>query len=646
MSHNERCKECKVRVRELLEKIYGQVITNYRIPLGTKPEALHEHPWYRALSEIYTALQDHRGFTDFVRASFVDVDFFLPEQNMIVEFDESQHFTEPRRIALSHYPSDLKTGFSRECWMKHCDETRAYDNDPPFRDEQRAWYDTLRDFIPAIKGFWPTVRLYSREMEWCKLNPEKSEDVEKIKTMLQIPTMGPENWLATMTLESNSYKYPDNDSAKNERKNADRMSALRRITTSLAHTYSGTGIVLYPGGYLHSGTGEVASTIPTIVDQIRPLLQDIYSTTSSTLVVCLGIDGKVLLEEGPKYRYDAHQVAIAVSKDGLIAYAKKFYPTDDIETQVVDLAGDYLSPEQLGKNKYPRIFQIAGKSFYLAECNDIKGLKKYSKPESVDCVLNCVHGCYNLEEGPTCSYFVRLNFAGVSQHWKCPVFGAVVFFKRKIAEKWRTGILYRTWGRDPISCETDENALAPLQTDSSYLLEEGRAQVDVYDLDATFKGSPVYRKQLQINQPAPRSDPSVNATNVQSQLPVDSTLYRQLREELDPLFGKSVIEQKTKFTYRGKNEIGYPKKTELDMISLFKPTKHNERGVRFRIYPHVLAGHTGLRDANRIYDALPVGSVEKHEHNNPQKGAIFIEGSFSYTEEVERFVKWLMFGKD
>jgi len=192
MSHNERCKVCKIRVRELLEKIYGPVIMNYRIPLGTKPENLREHPRYPILNEIFASLQQHRGYTEFVRASYVDVDFFLPEQRMIVEFDESQHFTEPRKIALSQYPSDLKIGFSREAWMKHCDEIHAHDNDPPFRDktcqcrdEQRAWYDALRDFIPESKGFRPTVRLFSREMEWCSLNPENPDDLLKFRAHLE-----------------------------------------------------------------------------------------------------------------------------------------------------------------------------------------------------------------------------------------------------------------------------------------------------------------------------------------------------------------------------------------------------------------------------------------------------------------------------
>jgi len=185
MSHNERCKECKIRVRELLEKIYGPVIMNYRIPIGSKPEDFREHPRYPILNEIFASLQKHRGFTGFVRASYVDVDFFLPEKGMIVEFDESQHFTKARKAALQEYPSDIKLGFSKEKWIGHCDKIHAADNDPPFRDEQRAWYDTLRDFIPESKGFRPTVRLFSRDMEWCKLDPENPDDLSKFRALLE-----------------------------------------------------------------------------------------------------------------------------------------------------------------------------------------------------------------------------------------------------------------------------------------------------------------------------------------------------------------------------------------------------------------------------------------------------------------------------
>jgi len=162
----------------MLEKIDSGVITNYRIPISTKPDDLWDHPRYRELKEIYSSLNNYRGYSEFVRASYVDVDFFLPQQRIIVEFDESQHFTEPRRITLSLYPNDLKLGFSPEKWKKCCNDTQAHDENPPFRDEQRAWYDTIRDFLPEMKGLLPTVRLSAKDREWCSLDPKNSKDMD------------------------------------------------------------------------------------------------------------------------------------------------------------------------------------------------------------------------------------------------------------------------------------------------------------------------------------------------------------------------------------------------------------------------------------------------------------------------------------
>jgi hypothetical protein len=185
MSHNERCKDCKVRVKELLEQLYGQVELNYRFRIPTKPEEFRNNPQYEILNEIYTALQKYRNFNDFVRASYVDVDFYLPDQNIVIEFDESQHFTEARRIALLHYPENLPLGFSPEKWVRLCDSIQAMDNDPPYRDEQRAWYDVIRDFLPQLAGIQKTVRIFAGDMTWCTLNTGKFEDIKKFKQTIE-----------------------------------------------------------------------------------------------------------------------------------------------------------------------------------------------------------------------------------------------------------------------------------------------------------------------------------------------------------------------------------------------------------------------------------------------------------------------------
>ena len=72
-------------------------------------------------------------------------------------------------------------------WAFICDKTRATDNDPRYKDEQRAWYyDTIRDFLPELTGdLKPTVRLYSEEMQWCSLNPNNPDDIEKFKNIIE-----------------------------------------------------------------------------------------------------------------------------------------------------------------------------------------------------------------------------------------------------------------------------------------------------------------------------------------------------------------------------------------------------------------------------------------------------------------------------
>jgi hypothetical protein len=185
MAHNERCGKCKATVQAMLEKIYGPVTPNYRIALGTRPEEYAGEVVYPALSRVYSALQQHRGYEDFVRAQHVAADFFIPYPGFVVEFDESQHFTKPRLIALENYPVAMQVGYSVPRWRELCAALDKHDNDPPYRDEQRAWYDTLRDFLPAIKGYLPTVRLYAGETVWCSLDPEKPGDVARFQKFLE-----------------------------------------------------------------------------------------------------------------------------------------------------------------------------------------------------------------------------------------------------------------------------------------------------------------------------------------------------------------------------------------------------------------------------------------------------------------------------
>lgn len=185
--HNERCPECKIRIKELLKKIYGNVITNYSFKVGVRPEDFENTKHFEALKSVFKILQTRRGFKDFVKAKKLPAcDLYIPFPGFVVEMDESQHFSSARRTTLSHYPRSLKIGFEKSKWTRLCDEIDARDNDPLYREEQRAWYDTLRDFLPVFKGLHPTVRLFLKDFKWCELNPKKPGHIEIFKKQLSL----------------------------------------------------------------------------------------------------------------------------------------------------------------------------------------------------------------------------------------------------------------------------------------------------------------------------------------------------------------------------------------------------------------------------------------------------------------------------
>ncbi len=190
--HSQSCPECKTRVHQLLERIYGTCVRNHRFRWGTGLADYAGSPIGSTLQDVAQALQEHRGFgiDEFVLSKKVAAcDYWVPDPGFIVEFDESQHFTKPRSLALSVYAGQHPLGFSAKRWLQLCEEHSAKDGSPPYRDEQRAWYDTLRDLVPVAEGLWPTVRLYARDRVWCSLDPESRDDRERFLDLIhQGPT--------------------------------------------------------------------------------------------------------------------------------------------------------------------------------------------------------------------------------------------------------------------------------------------------------------------------------------------------------------------------------------------------------------------------------------------------------------------------
>lgn len=181
----ERCVSCKDNIKRILEKIYGKVERDYPFDLSTHLEGLKNCPYFNELSIVFEKLKSYRGFDNFIRSERLrSCDYFIPNPGFILEFDEIQHFTILRKISLEHYPLGMKLGFSLDRWKELCIKIHASDPDPPDRDEQRAWYDTLRDFLPSIKNLKPSIRLCARDCRWCELDTNNPLDIDKFKNFL------------------------------------------------------------------------------------------------------------------------------------------------------------------------------------------------------------------------------------------------------------------------------------------------------------------------------------------------------------------------------------------------------------------------------------------------------------------------------
>ena len=183
--HSAHCRACKERVREILTLVYGECRVDHSFPWSAQPQAYENSLVGDLLQKIQTELGNFRGHRDFIKSAQVPpCDFYISDPPFILEFDESQHFSRPRLVALSLYPDQIDVGFSLSHWKKLCREIDANDDQPFDRDERRAWYDTLRDLVPNQYGFKPTVRLYAADYPWCSFDARSDQDLDSFRNLL------------------------------------------------------------------------------------------------------------------------------------------------------------------------------------------------------------------------------------------------------------------------------------------------------------------------------------------------------------------------------------------------------------------------------------------------------------------------------
>ena len=169
------------------------------------------------------------------------------------------------------------------------------------------------------------------------------------------------------------------------------------------------------------------------------------------------------------------QIGAAISKNGIKALGRKFHPAPGEEH--VELAESYQSREE----GYTRIFELNGEKYFICACYDSFGLKHNNIQNiGADVVLDLVHGFHPKGKGNSGDvYFAKNGFAGASKHWDCLVFGAAVFFNRKIPRNWPSGVYWDQGNISTKSWKYSDNPIMP-STQFEININEGIALVKIY----------------------------------------------------------------------------------------------------------------------------------------------------------------------
>jgi hypothetical protein len=100
--HDERCHDCKDRVRMLLTAIFDRVEANWDLDLPAKVADYTGTSIYEILKKIHEALCKYRGFELFVKSKKLPrVDFFIPEKKLSLNLMNPSISPNPERLRYS-----------------------------------------------------------------------------------------------------------------------------------------------------------------------------------------------------------------------------------------------------------------------------------------------------------------------------------------------------------------------------------------------------------------------------------------------------------------------------------------------------------------------------------------------------------------
>lgn len=154
----------KCSLQLLLNKIFiGDIVCEKTFPWMRTPSVMDEQ-----YNRVFNALYQYRkSDPKFARKDYeLRCDFVCESKKTIIEYDERQHFSAARAIALKSY-DDIPLDYDRNLWIRACNEVDAHDNAPAYRDEGRAFFDSTRD-IQAYRNGYKLIRIMHGQIDFAE----------------------------------------------------------------------------------------------------------------------------------------------------------------------------------------------------------------------------------------------------------------------------------------------------------------------------------------------------------------------------------------------------------------------------------------------------------------------------------------------
>ena len=171
---------------QALMQRYGDVHREHRFPGVSVPDLKRRDLMDKDLHSILEDIETARGNRiSGQKGRLLSCDYFISSIKTVLEFDERQHFTSLRAVSLQNYPRHAQLGFDAQRWIGLSEKIRAGDNSPIFRDEQRAFYDAIRDLtIPRMDGFRPVIRVFEEDVAWEKIISDKQAQEKAVAALM------------------------------------------------------------------------------------------------------------------------------------------------------------------------------------------------------------------------------------------------------------------------------------------------------------------------------------------------------------------------------------------------------------------------------------------------------------------------------